>query len=109
MKYHEETLQLALSLSTHKMEGKLKMLEMYPKSEKNIGFYPIFFCIADFHSDCVEQNCHVLVMTFYNLNPTCQHLKTLKNLNTGNIPKSKETAHVHLIFLCIWLLLLRCL
>ena len=46
------------------MEGSVKILETYPESEEIISFYPHPF--ADFYN--VEENCHVLVTTLYNLN-----------------------------------------
>ena len=45
MKYCDEILQLPLRLSAHIMEGKVKMLETYPKSEEIISFCPIFLYI----------------------------------------------------------------
>ena len=48
MKYRDEMLQLPLHLSTHIMEGRVKILETYPKSEEIISFYPNFHAFADF-------------------------------------------------------------
>ena len=48
MKYHDEILQPSLRLSTHIMEGRVKILEIYPKSEEIITFYPQFSAFADF-------------------------------------------------------------
>ena len=48
-------------------DGKLEILGIYPKSEEIVHFYSIFLCaFAAFYSDYVEQNYHVLVMTFHN-------------------------------------------
>ena len=77
MKYRDEILQLPLRLSAHKMEGKPKILRINPKSEEIISFYPIFLCILQTLysiSDYIEQNCHFLVTTLYNLNLTYQHI-----------------------------------
>ena len=51
------------------MEGRVKILETHPKPEDINTFTPHFHVFADFihASDNVEQNCHVLVMTLYNL------------------------------------------
>ena len=64
VKYCDEILQLSLRLPTHIMEGRVKILETYPKSEEIISFYPIFSSIC-IYKRCVEQNCHVLVTTLY--------------------------------------------
>ena len=57
------------------MEGRDKILETYPKSEEITAFLPNFQAFADFineYCDYVEQNCHVLVTSIYNLNLACQ-------------------------------------
>ena len=46
LKYRDEILQLSLPFSTYLMEGRLKILETYPKSEEIISFYPQFSCIC---------------------------------------------------------------
>ena len=58
MKYRDEILKLALCLSTHIIEGKLKMLKTYPKLNLTV-FIPYFCAFADFYNDYVEWNCHV--------------------------------------------------
>ena len=46
---------------------------------------------ADFYSDYIEQNCHVLIMILYNLNLACQHTHLKENLKyskqTRNLKK----------------------
>ena len=60
MKYNDELLQPSLCLSTHIMEGKLKMLETNQKPEKKLHtfipyfvdlytFYPIFCAFVHFY------------------------------------------------------------
>ena len=51
------------------MEGRIKILEIYPKSEEIISFYPHIFIHLQtimVNKRYVKQNCHVLVTTFYN-------------------------------------------
>ena len=54
------------------MEERVKILEIYTKSEEKKAFSPYFCTFTDFHSDYVKQNCHVLVTTLYNFNLACQ-------------------------------------
>ena len=46
LKNYDDILKLPLSLPTHIMEGIVKILETYPKSEEIISFYSIFSCIC---------------------------------------------------------------
>ena len=64
------------------MEGKVKILETYPKSEEIKSFDPTFshICRLLLCSDYIEQNCHVLVATLCNLNFACQHISLRENL-----------------------------
>ena len=50
MKYRDEISQPPFLLSAHIMEGRVKILETYLKSEEIISFYPTFFFLhfADF-------------------------------------------------------------
>ena len=43
LKYRDEILKPPLRLSTYIMEGRVKILETYPKSEEIISFYPHIF------------------------------------------------------------------
>ena len=57
------------------MEGRDKILETHSKSEEITDFLPNVHAFSDFineYCDYVEQNCHVLVMSIYNLNLACQ-------------------------------------
>ena len=45
LKYRNEILQPPLRFSAHIMEGRVKILETYPKSEEIISFYSIFSSI----------------------------------------------------------------
>ena len=72
------------------MEGIVKILETYPKSEEIISFYPhIFVHLQTFIH--VDQNCHVLVTRIYNLNFAWQHIRWKENLKyceqTRNLKK----------------------
>ena len=54
------------------------MLETHKKSEEIISILSqIFMHLKNLYgtSDYVEQNCHVLVATLYNLNLACQLIK----------------------------------
>ena len=46
LKYCDEILQRPLHLPTHVMEGIVKILETYPKSEEAISIYHKFSCIC---------------------------------------------------------------
>ena len=48
MKYRDGILQPPLRLSAHIMEGRVKILETYPKAEEIISFIPNFHSFADF-------------------------------------------------------------
>ena len=63
MKYHDETFQPPPQLSTHIIEGKLKIVDTSDQSKEIISFYPILLCICRilYSSNYNEQNCHVLV------------------------------------------------
>ena len=50
LKYPQEILQPLLHLSVHIMEGRVKILEIYPKSEEIISFYPQFSCIYRYNT-----------------------------------------------------------
>ena len=69
-------------MQTHIMEGRVKVLETYPKCEEIIRFYPNFFAFADFYTgrDYIEQKWHVLLLTLYNLSLPCQHIQWKKNI-----------------------------
>ena len=59
------------------MNGRVKILEIYPKSEEIMSFYPKFLCFCRLYTVLAitfQQNCHVLVTTLYNLNLTYQQL-----------------------------------
>ena len=47
-------------------------------------------------SGYTEQKCHVLVLSLYNLNLTCQHIGKLKILETNL--KSEDILHIYLLF-----------
>ena len=79
----DENLQLLLCLSTHIMEGRLKISETYQTSEEIISFYRQFLQTLYSTSNYIEENCHVLVTSLYNLNLACQHIKW-KTSNIGN-------------------------
>ena len=69
LKYRDEILQPSLCLSTHILEERVKILETYPKSEKNLSFYPQFSCICMFSKElAIALSRTILVMTLYNLN-----------------------------------------
>ena len=44
------------------------------------AFNPYHCAFADFYSYCIEQNCHVLVMTLYNLNLAWQVILLKENI-----------------------------
>ena len=46
LKYYDEILKLPLRLPAHIMEGRVKILETYPKSEEMISFCTIFLCFC---------------------------------------------------------------
>ena len=71
VKYCDKILKPPPCLLTHIMDGRVKVLETYPKSEEIISFYPIFSSIYRLLQRYIEQNCHVLVTTLYNLNFIC--------------------------------------
>ena len=74
---------MPFSLPTDVMERRVKLLEKYPKSEEVNKLWPhIFVHMQTFilSSDYVEQKCHALVTTLYNLNPVCHHIKGKENL-----------------------------
>ena len=52
-----------LGLPTHIIEGEVKISETDRKTEKIIAFIPYFYTFIVFHSDNVEQNCHVCYNT----------------------------------------------
>ena len=61
--------------------GRVKILQTYPKYKEIANFYPIFSCILHCKLQTyVEQICHVLVTTLYNLNIACQHIQWNENL-----------------------------
>ena len=43
LKYRDDILKPPLRLSAHIMEGRVKILETYPKTEEIITFYPHIF------------------------------------------------------------------
>ena len=45
LKYRDEILKPPFRLSAHIMEGRLNILQTYPKSEEIISFYSEFSCI----------------------------------------------------------------
>ena len=47
-RYFDVILKLSIHLSTHIMEGKLKVMVTYPKSEEIMIFIPYFCAFADF-------------------------------------------------------------
>ena len=47
VKYRDKILQPPLRLPTHIMEGRVKILETYPKYEEIISFFPYFRPFAD--------------------------------------------------------------
>ena len=61
LKHYDEILQLPLHLCTLIMEGRVKIVETYLKSEELLS--PICMHLQALYStsDYVEQNCHVLV------------------------------------------------
>ena len=50
-----------LPQSTHKMEGKLKILEINQKSEEIIHIYLVFCAFRGFYCDIVKRKCPCLV------------------------------------------------
>ena len=85
------------------MEGRVKILKTYSKSEEIISFYsPIFMHLQTLHR-------RVLVTTFYNLRPACQHINegNLKILETNyKFEKKKKSSMSLSHILCIWGLLI---
>ena len=70
------------------MEGKIKILESYLKSDEIISFWFTFCAFAHCYSDFVQQKCHVLVAILCNLILACQLilLKEKFNNTTPFIP-----------------------
>ena len=108
MKYRDEILQLPLRLSAHIMEGKLKILETNPKSEKIISFYTIFSCILQIlysTSNYIELDCPALVTILFTLNLTCQHI-ILENLRYWKQTTSlKKFCNFITYFVYLWTLI----
>ena len=46
-------------LSTHIMEGKLKIMKTHQKSEEIVYIYLIFFAFGDFYYDVIKNKRHV--------------------------------------------------
>ena len=65
-----------------------------------LKFYLIFpcFCRLLYHSYYDEQNCHVLVMTLYNLILANQHINGRKTKILLINQKSEEIIHIYPIF-----------
>ena len=106
MKYRDEILQPPLRLSAYKMEGKPKILWTNPKSEEIISFYPIFLCILQTLysiSDYIQQNCHFLVTTLYNLNLTCQHIQLKENLNYWKQTTNLKKFCTFILYFCVFM------
>ena len=72
-KYRDEIVKRSLRLSAYLMEGRVKILEEYPKSEEIISFlsHIDFQTIVAIY---VEQKCHVLDTTLYGLFLTLKHI-----------------------------------
>ena len=75
-------MQLPLCLSPQVMEGRVKILETYPKPEGIISFYQIFTVFIVITLSRIA----MFVMTLSNLNLACQHISwkaSLKLLETN--------------------------
>ena len=55
LKHCDEILKLPLHLSTHIMQGRVKILETYPKSEEVINCYPHVFVYLQTFSDTLSR------------------------------------------------------
>ena len=82
MKYRDEILKPPLCLPTHKMEERVKILETYP--------------FVEFYKRFIDENCHVLVTTLYNLNFACQLIKMKENLKYCT-----ETRNMKILYVCV--------
>ena len=89
---------MPLRLSAHIMAGRVKILEIYLKSEEIISFYPYFHPFADFYKRYVEQNCHILVTTLYNLNFTCRLIQIKENLKYWTETRNMKILYVFITY-----------